>query len=100
MALEIFYGDLCDNNALISSHPQDETKSLEVLGIIYRYFHKFFTPATLLCLYISFVWPTLEYLPQCGPPSQSLLLTPLNLQKPLLLSSKFGKLLFTPTSQN
>ena len=51
MALEIFYGDLCDSNALISSHPQDETKSLEVLGIIYRHFHKFFTPATLLCLH-------------------------------------------------
>ena len=58
---------------LVPTHSQDPTKKLKVLGIIYRHSYKFSTLATLLRLYISLVWPILDYCaPEWSPSSASL----------------------------
>ena len=77
-------------------------KARKVLGIIYRLFYKFSTPATLLHLYISLVWPILEYCaPVWSPFSASLTHSLESVESfALKITSKFGQVLLPTTSLN
>ena len=87
---------------LVPTHSQDPTKKLKVLGIIYRHSYKFSTLATLLRLYISLVWPILDYCaPEWSPSSASLTHSLESVESfALKITSKFGQVLLPNTSQN
>ena len=77
-------------------------KDRKVLGIIYRHFYKFSTPATILRLYISLVWPILEYCAPVWSPSSTSFTHSLESVESfaLKIASKFGQILLPTTSLN